>query len=100
MLKGEKLKILTDFQEWYLKNEAQYSKVNRGVCRRLAKKFLQQQKTKKAEEGDGPPCPICDSTNTKPVEKRENNGILGSGFSSWVVDSYMSCQNCKSRFDV
>lgn len=44
-------------------------------------------------------CPACKSTDTKLVEKRKSNGILGPGYSSWVVDSYYSCKNCGVRFD-
>lgn len=98
MLKGDKIKMLVDFHEWYLKNEALYPKVSRGECIRLVKEYLGQQIPE--ENHDGPPCPVCDSTNTKPIEKRQNNGILGPGFRSWVVDRFMSCKNCKTRFDV
>jgi C4-type Zn-finger protein len=44
-------------------------------------------------------CPVCKSDNTKLVERRKDNGILGPGYTSWVVDFYYSCQNCGVRFD-
>jgi transposase-like protein len=44
-------------------------------------------------------CPACKSLNIQLVEKQESNGIIGPGFSSWVVDSYYSCQDCGCRFD-
>lgn len=45
------------------------------------------------------PCPCCKSLDTKLVEKHENNGIIGPGYSSWVIDQYYSCKNCGVRFD-
>ena len=44
-------------------------------------------------------CPSCNSNNVKVVEKRNNNGIIGPGYASWVVDSYFSCKDCGTRFD-
>lgn len=44
-------------------------------------------------------CPSCKSTNTVKKEKREDNGIIGSGYCSWVVDSWYSCKDCGTRFD-
>jgi predicted RNA-binding Zn-ribbon protein involved in translation (DUF1610 family) len=36
------------------------------------------------------PCPVCGSEDVK--QNRENNGILGPGYSSWVVSEI--CNNC------
>lgn len=44
-------------------------------------------------------CPSCKSNNIKVVEKRDDNGIIGPGYSSWIIDSYLSCKNCGTRFD-
>lgn len=46
-------------------------------------------------------CPSCSSSEEELSlkETRQNNGIIGSGFASWVVDSYYSCKNCGTRFD-
>ena len=44
------------------------------------------------------PCPHCESKDTYLYERRENNGIVGPGFSSWVVDSYWVCNDCETLF--
>jgi hypothetical protein len=43
-------------------------------------------------------CPVCKDTNTDHVERRENNGVIGIGHSSWVVDEYWFCKDCGVRF--
>ena len=45
-------------------------------------------------------CPSCKGKNTIKKENRKNNGIIGSGFASWVVDSWYSCKDCGTRFDL
>lgn len=45
-------------------------------------------------------CPACKSVNTFKKEIREDNGIIGSGFYSWVVDSWHQCKDCGIRFDI
>lgn len=47
-----------------------------------------------------PECPVC-KTNEKVslIENRKDNGIIGPGFASWVVDAYYSCKKCGIRFD-
>lgn len=44
-------------------------------------------------------CPVCKSDNTNLVERRQNNGIIGHGFRSWVIDSFYNCRNCGVRFN-
>ena len=43
-------------------------------------------------------CPSCKSTSTDHVEKRNDNGIFGPGYSSWVVDEYFVCNKCGTMF--
>jgi len=43
-------------------------------------------------------CPACKSKDTYLYERRENNGIMGPGFSSWVIDSYWVCNECETHF--
>lgn len=43
-------------------------------------------------------CPACSSDDTYLYEKRENNGIIGPGFSSWVIESYWICDDCGIHF--
>lgn len=45
-------------------------------------------------------CPSCKGVNLKKKEIRDDNGVLGPGYSSWVVDSYYSCLDCGTRFDL
>lgn len=54
----------------------------------------------KKQEGAGAEavCPVCKDTNTKHVERRQDNGCIGQGFNSWVVDEYWFCNNCGIRF--
>ena len=44
-------------------------------------------------------CPFCKSTNTKKKEIRNDNGVYGHGYFSWVVDSFYVCLDCGTRFD-
>jgi len=39
-------------------------------------------------------CPVCKTTDKIHHIKRESNGIMGSGFSSWVTDEYLICKGC------
>jgi hypothetical protein len=43
-------------------------------------------------------CPSCQSDNTYLSERRENNGIMGPGYSSWVVESHWECNDCGIHF--
>lgn len=45
-------------------------------------------------------CPSCKSSKTERREIRKDNGVMGSGYSSWVVDSWYSCKDCGVRFDL
>lgn len=45
------------------------------------------------------PCPVCGSLSIKHIERRDNNGVLGPGYRSWIIESYNSCQECGVRFD-
>lgn len=47
-----------------------------------------------------PNCPSCNGTNIIKKEIRDDNGIIGPGYESWVVDSWYSCKDCGTRFDV
>jgi hypothetical protein len=43
-------------------------------------------------------CPACQSEDTYLREHRENNGILGPGFKTWVINSYWVCDDCGIHF--
>ena len=44
-------------------------------------------------------CPLCKSTDKIHHIKRNNNGIIGSGFSSWVTDEYLICKSCGLHYN-
>jgi uncharacterized protein YbaR (Trm112 family) len=44
-------------------------------------------------------CPICKS-RIQVVERREGNGIMGPGNSSWIVDTHGECINNDCRIKV
>jgi len=39
-------------------------------------------------------CPVCKSTDKIHHIKRNSNGIMGPGHSSWVVEEYLICKGC------
>jgi hypothetical protein len=43
-------------------------------------------------------CPSCKSTSKDHIEKRNDNGIYGPGYSSWIVDEYYVCKKCGTMF--
>ena len=44
-------------------------------------------------------CPVCKSTNKHHYRKHDNNGIIGPGYSSWVVEEYLICLDCGIHFN-
>jgi uncharacterized protein YbaR (Trm112 family) len=40
------------------------------------------------------PCPACKSIDKIHHVKRGNNGVMGSGFQSWIMEEYLICKNC------
>jgi len=44
-------------------------------------------------------CPLCKSTDKIHNIKRDNNGIIGSGFSTWVTDEYLICKSCGIHYN-
>ena len=43
-------------------------------------------------------CPYCKSNNVELEEIREDNGVLGPGYNSWIIYSYYTCKDCKITF--
>jgi len=43
-------------------------------------------------------CPSCKSTSKTYHEHRNDNGIIGPGYSSWVTDAYYVCNKCGTMF--
>lgn len=53
---------------------------------------------KKIEVIKGKLCPVC-SSKMKPIILRRNNGIIGPGYKSWIVDAQAECivTTCRVR---
>ena len=64
------------------------------------KQKLEEQERKRKEEAleqeriDKINCPVCKSTDKIHHIKRNSNGIMGSGHSSWITDEYLICKGC------
>lgn len=43
-------------------------------------------------------CPSCKSVSKNHVVKRNDNGIYGPGYASWIVDEYFVCNKCGTMF--
>jgi uncharacterized Zn finger protein len=43
-------------------------------------------------------CPACGSEDVKDVSIRDNNGVLGPGYFSWVIAELYSCNKCQQVF--
>jgi len=43
-------------------------------------------------------CPSCGSTSKDHIEHRNDNGIIGPGYSSWVTNEYFVCKKCGTMF--
>ena len=39
-------------------------------------------------------CPLCKSTDKHHYIKRDSNGVMGPGFSSWITEEYLICKGC------
>jgi C4-type Zn-finger protein len=44
-------------------------------------------------------CPLCKSTDKIHHIKRNNNGIMGSGFSSCITEEYLICKSCGIHYN-
>ena len=40
-------------------------------------------------------CPICKETELIDISIRDNNGVFGPGYNSWVVKEMYKCPKCK-----
>ena len=43
-------------------------------------------------------CPSCKSTSKDHIEKRNDNGVCGPGYCSWIIDEYYVCRKCGTMF--
>lgn len=68
--------------------------------KRMEEKTRLEEEARKKEENriKKIKCPSCKSTSKNHVVKRNDNGIFGPGYSSWVVDEYFVCNKCGTMF--
>jgi len=66
----------------------------------VAKRKAEVEAEKKAEEDriKAIKCPSCKSTSKEHVEHRNDNGIIGPGYASWVTNEYYVCKKCGTMF--
>jgi transposase-like protein len=66
----------------------------------LRAKAAAEEEARKAEETriKKIKCPSCKSTSKNHIVKRNDNGIIGPGYSSWVIDEYFVCNKCGTMF--
>lgn len=43
-------------------------------------------------------CPVCKSENTEDASTRDNNGVIGPGYMSWIVEEKRLCNDCGVYF--
>ncbi len=92
------------FRDLFESEEA-YQNRNKPIQQeRFDEYFGKQQKAKEdAEKKEAQriskiKCPSCQSDKKDRFERREDNGIIGPGYSSWVVEAYWICTNCGTHF--
>ncbi len=67
---------------------------NREKQKEEEQKIKQEKEEKEKERLENIKCPACNSTKKHHYVNRENNGIIGHGFKSWITEEYLICQNC------
>lgn len=67
---------------------------------RIEKKNKTYRETKEKEEEriSAIQCPSCKSTDKKHIVKRNNNSIVGPGYSSWIVEEHFECNECGTMY--
>ena len=79
---GKPVKTVDHDPDWYRKHiEAE-------------RKAEEEAQLKEQKRINGLECPSCKSTNKKHVVKRNDNVIIGPGYSSWVIEEYFVCKEC------
>ena len=71
-----------------------------GYEKAVEKRRLEVEAEKKAEEDriKAIKCPSCGSTSKDHVEHRDDNGIIGPGYASWIANEYFVCKKCGTMF--
>jgi len=85
---AEELKLIENFFQ-----TGDYEKV-------VAKRKAEVEAEKKAEEDriKAIKCPSCKSTSKEHAQHRNDNGIIGTGYASWITNEYYVCKKCGAMF--
>ena len=79
---------------------ARYEKL--GLVKEISRAELQAAYSRscnhKAEPEVLPNCPKCEVNDVKHHVKRESNGVMGPGYSSWITEEYYICNKCGIHF--
>lgn len=54
----------------------------------------QKEREREKERIDKIECPVCKSADKIHHIKRNSNGIMGPGHSSWITEEYLICKDC------
>lgn len=74
-----------DMSHWY---ENQRKREEAENKKRAEEKLAEETRINQIE------CPVCKSTGKIHYVKRNSNGIMGPGHSSWVTEEYLICKSC------
>jgi C4-type Zn-finger protein len=67
---------------------------NMGESRKIEQEEKRIENEKKTSRINSISCPACKSMDKIHHVKRQNNGIIGSSFQSWITDEYLICKSC------
>lgn len=77
-------------------NRSDYEKCT--VCDDSKKTFQNCSNCERLEKLKNIKCPCCKGDDISLSQQRESNGVLGSGFSSWVTAENFVCLDCGVMF--
>ena len=80
-IKGEPI----DLSNWYANRKKQ------ELAEQERKRKEREQEEERINKIE---CPVCKSTDKIHHIKRNSNGIIGPGHSSWITDEYLICKGC------
>lgn len=88
------------FRDLFVSEEAYQNRNNPIPQERFDKYFAAEEEAKKKEleRIARIKCPSCKSDKKERFERRENNGIIGPGYSSWVIEAYWICKKCGTHY--
>lgn len=72
--------------------------VNCSKCGSTYNIFKSCKNCERLEKLKGKKCPCCKSTDIDLIQQTKNNGVMGPGFSSWVVSENFACNDCGVLF--